>query len=145
MVRGGSQAALNGRYMHTMVWSPPYLRYAVTRLARYTPVPFKVTFAALKHITRYLYYHPHCSFIHPQMPMHGLHVIRNNNDSLHFAEQQITIAFVVFGNGDHGDDQCTRRSLSNAPFNETVSNEIDEGVSVFVDEDDGCDSESGGN
>ena len=98
--------------MYIMVWSHPDLGHKMTRLARYTPVLSKVTFDALKHIVRYLYYHPHRRFVYPQMPMHSLHIICNNYDSPHFAKHKTTDTFAVFDDGGHCGTHHTQRSLS---------------------------------
>ena len=50
---GSSYAALSGEYIHTMIWSHLDLGYSVIHMARYTPVPSKVTFVALKCIALY--------------------------------------------------------------------------------------------
>ena len=109
---GGSHAALNGQFMHIMVWSRMDIAYAVARLSRYAPVASEATFDCLKRVARFLFYHPHRPIMYPRTQMASHHILRNNFDSVHFAEMKITNAFAVFADGDHGGDQRTRRSLS---------------------------------
>ena len=98
--------------MHIMVWSRMGIAYAVARLLRDAPVASEATFDCLKHVARFLFYHPHRPIMYPRTQMASHHILCNNFNSGHFAEIEITNAFAVFADGDHGGDQRTRRSLS---------------------------------
>ena len=95
-----------------MVWSHPELGYAMTHNARYTSVLSRITYNCLDQIKRFLFYHPHCSFLYLQMPLYGFHVICNNNNTPHFTKIKIMNYFAIFPDADHGGNQRTQRSLS---------------------------------
>ena len=60
---GGLHAAINDKYMHIMDWYRPELGYTMTRNARYTPVPSRVTYNCLNQTKHFLFYHPHHPFM----------------------------------------------------------------------------------
>ena len=107
-----SCAAINGKYMHIMVWSCPDMGYATTCSVRYTPVPSRVTYNRTNRIKRYLYYYLHRPFMYPQIPLHCFHIIRNNYDTPYFAKIKTTNQIDVFPDADHVGNQQTQRYLS---------------------------------
>ena len=108
----GSYPALVGQLMHVAVWSRLDIGFAISRLARYTPVPSEPAFAGLKRIGRYLFAHQHRPIYYARLPLEGIQCLRYDYDSGKSNEIEFTNRMTIFADADHARDARTRRSLT---------------------------------
>ena len=97
--------------MHAECWSRPEIAFAVTRLAQLTAAPNRIGFEWLKRVARFLYKHDHRPIMYPRMPLDGSYVLRNNYDSVNYAEIEVPNSIALFANAGLGTDMRSRRSM----------------------------------
>jgi len=80
--------------MHVAVWTRPELAFACARLARFTAIPNRIIFEAIKRAGRFLYANPHRPIVYPRkMNLTGVHLITNHYDKDKSDSHAITNAF----------------------------------------------------
>lgn len=62
-------------------------------------------------MARYLFAHPHRPVMYPRLPLHGLHILRQDYDNGKYDDHRITNEIAIFADADHARDQKTRKSM----------------------------------
>ncbi len=108
---GGSFPHHNGKFMHIMVLTCPDIAYAVTKLARSTPIVSSPVMECLARVACYLLAHPHRPIIFPHLSLKKSHLFRNEYDNEKFHQIEVTNGLATFADSEFARDTCNRRSM----------------------------------